>query len=58
MHGSIPPLPLVFMVWYLVKHKENFASYLFVIHNYRILHLSGLVLVPPLGILPTSRGGI
>jgi hypothetical protein len=26
MHGTIPPLPLyVFMVWCLVKHRDNFT---------------------------------
>jgi hypothetical protein len=25
MHGAIPPLPQLFMAWYLVKHKDNFT---------------------------------
>jgi hypothetical protein len=26
MHGPIPPLPqYIFVAWYLVKHRDNFA---------------------------------
>jgi hypothetical protein len=24
--GAIPPLPHVCMVWYLIKHRDNFAN--------------------------------
>jgi hypothetical protein len=29
MHGAIPPLlEYVYMVWYLVRHRDNFTFYL------------------------------
>jgi hypothetical protein len=35
MRGDIPPLPqYVFMVWYLVKHKDNFTFYLYLPYSY------------------------
>jgi hypothetical protein len=28
MHGAIPPLPQYFMMWCLVKHRDNFTFYM------------------------------
>jgi hypothetical protein len=29
MSGAIPPLPNVFVVWCLVKHRDDFTVYLY-----------------------------
>jgi len=67
MHGVIPPQPIppygmvlsevpdVFMVWYLVKHRDNFTFYLILETAYILIVLKWVVMKRQLKTIPEEK---